>query len=83
MVSSTVINEASNGASSDEKPLLEGSICLIPACVRAEAHCVVGVHAPEEVGEVVIGEIAAGVILISRLMYCSVQDPVCQSLWTS
>ena len=76
LVSSMVINEASNGAISDDEPLLEGSMCLIPACVRAEALCVVGVQAPEDVGEVVVGEIAAGVILISRLMYRSVQDPV-------
>ena len=63
VVNSVVINEASNGASSDEKPLLEGSECFIPACVKAEAVRVVGVEAPDDAGDT-----AAGAIVVCRLV---------------
>jgi hypothetical protein len=58
-VSSVVIKEASRGACCDESPLLDGSMCLMPACVKADADNVVGVVAPDESGE----EVAAGAIV--------------------
>lgn len=48
------MREASKGAKS---ALLPGSMCLIPACVRADAVRVVGVDAPEELGEIAAGAI--------------------------
>ena len=67
-VSSTVINEASNGAIPGEAP---GRLCLMPACVRAEADAVVGVVVPDDAGEIAAGAIVIcgrQILLFSQLM---------------
>jgi hypothetical protein len=63
-VSCTVINEASNGASLEDKQWEDGKLCLMPASVKADTLAVVGVVAPDDEA----GEIATGAILLLMLL---------------
>lgn len=51
-----VISDAFSGASPG-LPLLDGSICLMPASVRADADAVVGVVVPDDSGVIGAGAI--------------------------
>lgn len=53
------MREASRGA---VVPLLVGSVCLMPASVRAEAVRVVGVEVPEEEGVRAAGAMVGGCV---------------------
>jgi hypothetical protein len=69
-VSCTVINEASNGASLEDKQWEDGNECLMPAWVRADTLAVVGVVAPDDEA----GEIAAGAIVFADVSCCAVMS---------
>ena len=60
----TVIREASRAARFVAEPLLEGCMCLMPACVRDVAVAVTGVDVPDVSGVTAAGAMMEGVLCV-------------------